>query len=375
MSDVILPNFRGLTWPVKRTPNFSTLVHRATSGKEVRLPLYASPLWDFELDFSVLTDSSAPNPGPTLSNLLKWSQNFLNSYWTLVGGTVTQTDAQVAPDGSLTAQVLTTGGGVGNTLSSPGPPGFPVTAGLAYTFSVYAMLGTGTNMQVKITWYNAANSVISTLSGPNAPPSATWGRLTLTGTAPAGAVTAAVSILSNNGTNGLTQFIWGAQFEQASTAQTYQPTNSTPLAPASELDTLVGLFIARQGQFDSFLFSNASDFTVVGQQFGIGDGTLTAFQLYLTRSATFPNGLETIQNPSGAPLIYINGVLKTPTTDYTISATGVVTFTTPPAANAVITWSGAFFYRVRFEQDAQEFDEFLFQVVEAKSVKLTGVFL
>ena len=49
-----------------------------------------------------------------------------------------------------------------------------------------------------------------------------------------------------------------------------------------ELQTLLGFFNARQGRFDSFLFSDPNDNNVTQMGFGVGDGVKTAFQLQRT---------------------------------------------------------------------------------------------
>jgi hypothetical protein len=60
-------------------------------------------------------------------------------------------------------------------------------------------------------------------------------------------------------------------------------------------------------------------------------------------------------------------------TDYTISASGVITFTAAPAAAAVLTWTGSYYWRVRFKQDATEFSQFMQKLWEARTVELITV--
>jgi hypothetical protein len=44
------------------------------------------------------------------------------------------------------------------------------------------------------------------------------------------------------------------------------------------------------------------------------------------------------------------GVVQTNPANYSISATGLVTFTSRPGA-AALTWTGTYYWRVRFDQD------------------------
>lgn len=57
-------------------------------------------------------------------------------------------------------------------------------------------------------------------------------------------------------------------------------------------------------------------------------------------------------------------------TDYTLSTSGLVTFSTAPLANAVLTWSGSYYWRVRFKQDMQESDNFMYKLYSMKKVEL-----
>jgi uncharacterized protein (TIGR02217 family) len=52
---------------------------------------------------------------------------------------------------------------------------------------------------------------------------------------------------------------------------------------------------------------------------------------------------------ASTPVIKINNVI---TTAYTISSSGLVTFTTAPATGQQLTWSGEFDVPVRFDSDS-----------------------
>lgn len=134
----------------------------------------------------------------------------------------------------------------------------------------------------------------------------------------------------------------------------------------NELKQLVGFFLARRGMFDSFLYSNPSDHSATAEPFGTGAGVATQFQL--TRS--YGGFTEPVQNVNGAPSIYVAGVLKTVTTDYTISSTGLVAFTVAPTG--ALTWTGSYYYRVRFLQDAADFNQFLQDLWDLKKMEFVG---
>jgi hypothetical protein len=73
------------------------------------------------------------------------------------------------------------------------------------------------------------------------------------------------------------------------------------------------------------------------------------------------------------PLIYIGGVLKTTPTDYSIGSTGLVTFTSPPASAAVLTWTGTYYRRVRFEEQSLSAERIFSGLWEANSIPLLSV--
>ena len=138
----------------------------------------------------------------------------------------------------------------------------------------------------------------------------------------------------------------------------------------AELQQLEAFFNARQGRHDTFLYSDPDDSSVTDQSFGTGNGSTVAFPLVRTRGGY----AEPVQSLNSAPVIKVAGVTKTLTTDYTISALGVVTFVTAPAAGAALTWSGSYYWRCRFLRDEAEFDQFLqdlwsLQRIEFRTVK------
>ena len=155
--------------------------------------------------------------------------------------------------------------------------------------------------------------------------------------------------------------IWSIEYELMWARGAEQVQNST-------YQFLLGFFLAVGGQLSDFLYQDPYDNAVTAQYFGIGDGSTTAFQL--TRSIGI--GTDICQNINGTPTIYING---TATTAFTLSSTGVVAFNSAPANGAVLTWDGAFYYRVRFDADNMEFAQFLDQCWSMGSLKLVSVIL
>jgi uncharacterized protein (TIGR02217 family) len=56
MSNVHFPTLVGLTWDIKKAPQFSTLTQKAVSGREVRAALQAYPLYLWTLTYEYLPE-------------------------------------------------------------------------------------------------------------------------------------------------------------------------------------------------------------------------------------------------------------------------------------------------------------------------------
>ncbi|HEY8033048.1 MAG TPA: glycoside hydrolase TIM-barrel-like domain-containing protein [Methylocella sp.] len=99
------PALPGLSWSVHKRPSFSTRIASHVSGREVRLPFYATTLYEFELTIDGL-DSNGSYPGLGANSL----QSLMGLYIQCQGqsGTFLYTDPT---DNSATNQAIATGDG------------------------------------------------------------------------------------------------------------------------------------------------------------------------------------------------------------------------------------------------------------------------
>ena len=141
----------------------------------------------------------------------------------------------------------------------------------------------------------------------------------------------------------------------------------------AELQTMVGFFNARKGSFDSFLYSDPEDHIVVNQAFGIAAAGQTQYQLGRAYGNYFEPVLAPQLTGAGAVSIAVNGVPQTAGTHYTLAADGLVTFLAPLTPGHVLSWSGEFYYRVRFVQDSADFERFLHQLWALKKIEIQTV--
>lgn len=141
-------------------------------------------------------------------------------------------------------------------------------------------------------------------------------------------------------------------------------------ADIAELQLIMDFFNARNGALDNFLYNDPTDNSVTDSLFGTGDGATTQFQL--TRAVKATGFLEPVMNVNALANIKKSGVTQSNPANYTISSTGLVTFAAPPAGAAPLTWSGTYYFRCRFEQDMNEFEEFAYRLWTLSSVAIIG---
>lgn len=129
--------------------------------------------------------------------------------------------------------------------------------------------------------------------------------------------------------------------------------------PVGSYRAVLALFYAHNGRLRGFRFKDWADFTASDMYFGVGNGSATTFQLSKRYDPSYillgtPGSIiytREIYLLSSTPAIMVNGVTQTPTTHYTISSTGLVTFVTPPTTGHELRWTGEFDVPVRFDVD------------------------
>ncbi len=114
----------------------------------------------------------------------------------------------------------------------------------------------------------------------------------------------------------------------------------------TEFTDLLNVYLQCNGSYGTFLFSDPDDNSVTDQQIGVGDGLTTQF--FLVRAlAGFEERIAALNGPV---TIKVNGVTYA-ASNYSIDPLGVVTFTAPPPPGMPVTWTGAFRWICRFDDD------------------------
>lgn len=136
----------------------------------------------------------------------------------------------------------------------------------------------------------------------------------------------------------------------------------------ADLTTMMAFFKSRRGRLDSFLFDDRDDRQITTPQaIGVGDGINPKFQLVRSLGGF----VEPVCGPTnGVPMVRVNGVA---TTAYTLDDYGLLTLATPPPVTHVVDWAGLYYWRVHFAKDEQQYDEFMRQFWELKTLELETV--
>ena len=130
---------------------------------------------------------------------------------------------------------------------------------------------------------------------------------------------------------------------------------------ADDLAAVVAFFEARNGRLHGFRFKDWADFksclpsqtpSPTNQPIGTGNGAVTLFQLTKRYTSGAQSWSRAITKPvAGTVNIALNGTPQV--SGWSVStATGLVTFTTAPAAGVAITAGFEFDVPVRFDTDA-----------------------
>jgi uncharacterized protein (TIGR02217 family) len=112
------------------------------------------------------------------------------------------------------------------------------------------------------------------------------------------------------------------------------------------------VFLVMRGSLHTFLHKDWADYSATNAQFDTADGVKTVYQLAKISALGGGTYTRIITKPAAGVIIYVNGVA---TTAVVSQLDGSVTFASPPAEGAVLSWTGNFFIQVRFDADTMPF--------------------
>lgn len=122
---------------------------------------------------------------------------------------------------------------------------------------------------------------------------------------------------------------------------------------SADMDDVREIFYLARGKFSGFRFKDWCDYKITSGNIGTGDGTTTVYDIvkkYTVGAYTYTRRI--LKPVNGTLLVYVNSVLKTETTDYTVDyTTGEITFLAAPTAGHAIVVTCEFDVPVRFDVD------------------------
>jgi len=144
----------------------------------------------------------------------------------------------------------------------------------------------------------------------------------------------------------------------------------------NEFQNLWGFVSARQGRFDTFLYTDVEDFQASSQSLGQGDSTNLSFQL-LRQFGGSSAIIEPVLAPNALTVLTVAGTSVSSTT-FTVNgwgttAPGTIAFSTPPANGAAIAATFSYYFPVRFDEDVLTFVNSMSKLWECKKLVFRSV--
>lgn len=118
----------------------------------------------------------------------------------------------------------------------------------------------------------------------------------------------------------------------------------------ADMEEVISFFYQRLGSAHGFRFKDWLDFSGTQETLGIGNGVTTAFQVIKTYGTTYAYIREINLLVSGTLSVYKDGVLVDPV-NYSVSASGLITFLVAPGNTVEVTATFEFDIRARFDTD------------------------
>ncbi|HNI47215.1 MAG TPA: DUF2460 domain-containing protein [Zoogloea sp.] len=377
MSNEVFPTLPGLAWGATREPIWKNKAAESASGLEQRAGYESYPRWLIKLSYEFLRAGAEAE----LQTLL----GFFNAR----GGDLDSFLWADPLDHTATAQQFGTGDGatttyrLGRTLGGAYEP-ISAVSGVPVIEEQHNYLASSQTLGDAV-WTQITDAYINVTANAT--------------TAPDGSATAdkLIEADTSTGSRYLKQVMTGMPDNVSATFSVYLKAAERSWAAVSFIDKAggtVGKYVnLATGVFGGNTGGTPSAMSITDAGSGwwrvsitsnTGTGGTPFIRIWICNGDgvySFPgvvnNGLYAwgAQVVEGAaPQDYLPTATAAPKHTTTLDTfAGKVTFSGPPAAGAILSWSGEYLRRVRFERGSQEFREFLQDLWEAKTVSLLTV--
>jgi uncharacterized protein (TIGR02217 family) len=142
---------------------------------------------------------------------------------------------------------------------------------------------------------------------------------------------------------------------------------SYPGLGSESLQSLMGLYLASEGQYGTFLYTDPTDHAVTGQGIATGDGATTSF----TFMRTLGGFIEPVSWVASVANVYVNGVAQG--SGWSLTQPNTLVFSIAPTAGSVISADFSYAFVCRFLEDQEDFEEFMSGLWQVQSLKFRSV--
>jgi len=375
MSDAIYPTLSGLTWDITRTPQFSTQIQRSVNGYERRAAFYATPIWHFQLHYEFLSESDygtlaafwAARQGGFDSFLWADSEDSSATIMPFGVGDGVSLDFQLQRTLSPTPDSTKLYGADGSSFEpvynlNGSPTVYWTIGGVPYLIlsGMTNYLHYSSDLTQAAAW-TATPAITPTYSSGGTAPVGT-GITRLQAPSSSGIISQTFDVSTNSGD--YVASVWIK--DNGSTGAPHLSLTISNLTQAESFSALItptGTWTRHDVGLSNV---QAGDSIKVIIQGGFAGASLDiyAWNVQLEKGLYPTRNVVTSSGPGSA-------------TNWTVSATGLVSFqnvlSVVPANGVVISWSGSYYWRVRFAADSLDFNEFMYQLHELKQVDLVRV--